>query len=265
MSIQYISGQQPDFYTWLDKEIGQRQPPGGYSNFISTMFGFNSTTLKKRHGPGMEMAITQSTGVRGGDSWLLGKEHLKSADLAQVLEESMPKNMDNPQLRGQGIGGPGIFSQGNDTSVVPAWRRTYTHIIHLGSKDPVADPMRKLAPKMGAYVNEASRFTPGWRTAFWGNNYERLSSIKNKYDPDHLFWVTPGINADDWAVDGDRICRNTATLVDTKSAALDLPPKTDNVNVVDATARGIDEYPGPMFPWVPGGIWGVTLNPGYFS
>ncbi|KAF2667400.1 FAD-binding domain-containing protein [Microthyrium microscopicum] len=253
-TMQYSSGSDPDFYTWFEKLIVNRYPPWVLSG------------LKKRHGPGMEMMATQSTGIRGGDSWLLGKEHLNSPKFAQVLEDSMPKDMANPQLRGQGIGGPGIHKRGNDTSVVPAWRKAYTHIIHLGSKDPVASAMRTLAPEMGAYLNEASRFTPGWRTVFWGSNYDRLSSIKKKYDPEHLFWVTPGINAEDWNVSGDRVCRSAATVtkVDAKAAALEVAPKGDNINVVDATAPGIDEYPGPEFMWLRAGD-GSWLNPRYFG
>jgi hypothetical protein len=206
------------------------------------------------------MMATQPTGVRGTDSWLLGKKELNSPDFAKVLEESMPKNMDNPQLRGQGVGGPGVFSRGNDTSVVPAWRKTYSHIIHIGSKDPDAAPMRKLAPEMGAYANEASRFTPGWRRAFWGTNYERLSEIKARYDPEHLFWVTPGIDADKWVVEGDRICRSTAATY----SASDIPPKNDNQNFVDGTARGIDEYPGADFIYIQGPR-GPVMNPVYLG
>jgi FAD/FMN-containing dehydrogenase len=262
-SIQYQSYEYNNFYTWFDEIIVKRKPTARGMGGASSLFGgllAGNRPLTKRHGPGSEMMATQSTGVRGTDSWLLGKEHLNSPDLAKVLEDSMPKGMDNPQLRGQGVGGPGVFSRGNDTSVVPAWRRTYCHIILVGSKDPDASPMRKLAPNMGAYANEASRFTPGWRKAFWGTNYERLSAIKKRYDPEHLFWVSPGIDAEKWTVEGDRICRSAASA----TTAMDIPPKNDNQNFVDGTARGIDEYPGPDFIYIQGPR-GAVMNPVYLG
>jgi len=76
--------------------------------------------------------------------------------------------------------------------------------------------------------------------------------------------VTPGIDADAWVVEGSRICRNTAPKVDVKSAETDTPPKNDNQNYVDGTAKGIDEYPGPQFMNVRGSK-GSIFNPSYLS
>lgn len=41
----------------------------------------------------------------------------------------------------------------------------------------------RITPGSGAYANEASPFTEDWREAWWGDNYEELVIIKNKYDP----------------------------------------------------------------------------------
>ena len=35
--------------------------------------------------------------------------------------------------------------------------------------------------------NEADVYEPNHEVSFWGTNYERLLSIKNEVDPDHLF------------------------------------------------------------------------------
>lgn len=43
-----------------------------------------------------------------------------------------------------------------------------------------------MIPASGAYSNEANPFTINWREAWWGDNYDKLVSIKNKYDPDSL-------------------------------------------------------------------------------
>ena len=49
---------------------------------------------------------------------------------------------------------------------------------------------------------------PDWKATFYGSNYERLLSIKNKYDPDHLFYATTAVGSDYWTVGaGGRLCR----------------------------------------------------------
>jgi FAD/FMN-containing dehydrogenase len=49
------------------------------------------------------------------------------------------------------------------------------------------DAIRAIAPGAGAYVNEADYFEPDWQRSFWGDNYQRLLQVKEKYDPDGLF------------------------------------------------------------------------------
>src|SRR5262249_3972865 len=48
--------------------------------------------------------------------------------------------------------------------------------------------IRTATPGMGAYVNEADYFEPDWQQSFWGDSYARLLEIKQRYDPDRLFW-----------------------------------------------------------------------------
>ena len=40
------------------------------------------------------------------------------------------------------------------------------------------------------------------RTSFWGDNYARLRAIKDKYDPDGLFFLHHGVGSEDWSADG---------------------------------------------------------------
>ena len=60
----------------------------------------------------------------------------------------------------------------------------------------------KLAPDNGAYVSESSYFQKDWQSAYWGSNYGRLRVVKQKYDPDGLFFVHNGVGSDDWSPDG---------------------------------------------------------------
>ena len=62
--------------------------------------------------------------------------------------------------------------------------------------------LRKLVPEPGSYVSESNYFEAGWQRAFWGANYPRLRAVKDKYDPDGLFFVHHGVGSEDWSPDG---------------------------------------------------------------
>ena len=52
--------------------------------------------------------------------------------------------------------------------------------------------MRKLAPRIGSYVwEDGLSSSPTGRSSFWGDNYARLRAVKDKYDPDGLFFAPP--------------------------------------------------------------------------
>ena len=62
--------------------------------------------------------------------------------------------------------------------------------------------LRKLVPEPGSYLAETSYFERDWQKSFWGSNYPRLRQIKDKYDPDGLFFVHHGVGSEDWSADG---------------------------------------------------------------
>ena len=45
-------------------------------------------------------------------------------------------------------------------------------------------------------------FQADWQEAFWGDNYARLRAVKQKYDPDGLFFLHRGVGSEDWSADG---------------------------------------------------------------
>ena len=47
--------------------------------------------------------------------------------------------------------------------------------------------LRDASVGAGTYSNEADYHEPDWQEAFWGSNYPRLLSIKQKYDPANFF------------------------------------------------------------------------------
>jgi hypothetical protein len=69
---------------------------------------------------------------------------------------------------------------------------------------------------------------PNWKHEFWGSNYERLSQIKTKWDPNMVFYVTPGINADLMTVKNGRMCFVQGTPA---KLANDMAPVGDNENI----------------------------------
>lgn len=116
------------------------------------------------------------------------------------------------------------FGTTSTSSVHPAWRETLVHAtltLPWSFQAPWADafatqkkmteqvmPLVEAAtPGSGSYVNEADWRTPNWQDTFWGSNYNRLLSIKRKWDPLSTFYTTVGVGSEDWTVSNDgRMC-----------------------------------------------------------
>ncbi|CAE6734074.1 hypothetical protein LMG22931_02342 [Paraburkholderia nemoris] len=62
--------------------------------------------------------------------------------------------------------------------------------------------LKALSPQSGSYISETDFFREDWREAFWGANYAKLKTIKDRYDPDGLFFVHHGVGSEDWSSDG---------------------------------------------------------------
>jgi FAD/FMN-containing dehydrogenase len=57
-------------------------------------------------------------------------------------------------------------------------------------------PLKALSPQPASYLNETDYFQDDWQTAFWGGNYVRLLQVKDRYDPDGLFFVHHGVGTE---------------------------------------------------------------------
>jgi hypothetical protein len=68
--------------------------------------------------------------------------------------------------------------------------------------------LERLTPGGGAYLNEADFQQKRWKETFYGAHYERLESIKRKYDPEGIFYALGAVGSDNWASrEGGRLCR----------------------------------------------------------
>jgi FAD/FMN-containing dehydrogenase len=68
--------------------------------------------------------------------------------------------------------------------------------------DLAAAALRRIAPGSGSYVPESNYFNLDWQSEYWGGHYARLQAIKQKYDPDGLFYVRHGVGSENWSGDG---------------------------------------------------------------
>ncbi|KAM0270033.1 hypothetical protein ACHAQH_009569 [Verticillium albo-atrum] len=70
--------------------------------------------------------------------------------------------------------------------------------------------LRAAAPGGYAYINEADPFIPDFGKHFWGDKtYAKLKCIRNKWDPNMVFYAQATVNTENWAViEGNtRLCK----------------------------------------------------------
>jgi FAD/FMN-containing dehydrogenase len=73
---------------------------------------------------------------------------------------------------------------------------------HAEAVKKAMNEVHKLLPRVGSYLAEGDFFDENWQRSFWGPNYARLLAVKEKYDPEGLFFVHHGVGSERWGVDG---------------------------------------------------------------
>ncbi|KAI9714687.1 MAG: hypothetical protein M1828_001116 [Chrysothrix sp. TS-e1954] len=114
--------------------------------------------------------------------------------------------------------------QNASNAVLPAWRSALFHMNFVISLDEDAEiqeliesnlcisewqsKFKKLIPHSGSYINEAVFSNPTWKQDYFGPNFERLSGIKQKYDPEGMLWANVAVGSDMREPDAEgRLCR----------------------------------------------------------
>ena len=152
-------------------------------------------------------------------SRLLGRDALANPSLKKYLMAAGPSGGVNQYM----IAGPGVHNKPlGFNSVSPAWRTAYSHTTTgvgwlplnetmeqemLLNLNGYVEAMTALAPKAGAYVNEADPFQVNYHEVFWGENYPRLLAIKRAIDPNDVFWCRFCVGNERWQEIGNELCR----------------------------------------------------------
>lgn len=121
-----------------------------------------------------------------------------------------------------------VGNEPSSNSVLPAWRDTafllnfgVTESGNLSTPGLVSnlalvneweDIFRALTPGGGSYINEATWNNVNWKTDYYGVNYDRLLSIKNKYDPNNTLWANAAVGSDAlFAASDGRLCQSSSS------------------------------------------------------
>ncbi|KAI8629042.1 FAD/FMN-containing isoamyl alcohol oxidase MreA [Xylariaceae sp. FL1651] len=175
------------------------------------------------------MTKHQANFIMGG-SWLMPRSVITDATEGKKYFETV-KELVTSGLIVQQLGFNVAKKPGSDVdnAVLPSWRDTLLHTVVVTMFNPEAtieenqatlaalhnDSIMKLgalAPEAGAYLSEAVPFNVNWKKDFYGANYDKLVSIKDKYDPHHLFYALTGVGGDYWVEQADkRLCKATSS------------------------------------------------------
>ncbi|KAJ7590268.1 FAD-binding domain-containing protein [Mycena floridula] len=163
---------------------------------------------------------TQSSYSEWFDTFLLGKgvpvgvpyamtsrliptANFETKESRDLLFEKMLTSINYSDLPIIGVVSPHYFGKGDGlTSISEAWRTSVWHYFSskfwnfdtsLADRHAISTAhsaaiqgLRDITPDSGVYMNENDVNEPDYTKAFWGSNYDRLLSIKHKYDPDGL-------------------------------------------------------------------------------
>ncbi|KAI8964617.1 FAD-binding domain-containing protein [Daldinia sp. FL1419] len=72
--------------------------------------------------------------------------------------------------------------------------------------------LKALTPNGAGYLSEADFQESDFKTTFYGGHYDKLLAIKQKFDPDSIFYAKTAVGSDQWEerIDG-RLCRKSRT------------------------------------------------------
>ncbi|KAH0129741.1 FAD/FMN-containing isoamyl alcohol oxidase MreA, partial [Aureobasidium melanogenum] len=121
---------------------------------------------------------------------------------ASLARSGFPENAVNPGWRDALI----------DTTLTTPWNFTAPWEEMVANADKMTNllipKLAELTPNGSCYLNEGDFQQPNFQEVFYGKNYQKLSQIKDKYDPHHIFYATTAVGSDYWVPQKDgRLCK----------------------------------------------------------
>ncbi|GKZ34192.1 hypothetical protein AbraIFM66950_004376 [Aspergillus brasiliensis] len=192
-----------------------------------TKLGINYTIEAKEFDTYLEEFNTMEAEIAVGKAqyggWLIPREVVVQNTTA-LTEAYRQIVSDGATFIGVGLNVNRSIAGDVDNAVLPAWRdalidTTLTTPWEWDARAEMIDEQNKmtydyiplleaLAPNSGAYMNEGNFQQPHWKKAFYGANYDRLLQVKNKYDPNGLFYALKAVGSDAWTqLEDGRLCR----------------------------------------------------------
>ncbi|KAJ5771956.1 FAD binding domain protein [Penicillium odoratum] len=149
-------------------------------------------------------------GVAQYGSWLLPRSILESPETRQKFTNSVRTVLSyGATLTTVGIKVTKEVTGEVYNSVNPAWRRAIAHTL-MSTPWEFNEP-EKMLEKRELMTDKLADFRqPDFKSAFYGENYHKLRSIKTKYDPNDLFYGLTAVGSDEWTIsDSGRMCRTS--------------------------------------------------------
>jgi FAD/FMN-containing dehydrogenase len=148
------------------------------------------------------------------------------SDLLQLLNNIAGTSGEYTSTNVALVSGGQVHADAADSysGVNPDWRTAYLHNIVARGWSPGSDAsvindvhnditynkvgaMRKLAPNMGSYMNEADWRDPQYLDNFYGGSLPKLEEAKSKYDPLSVFYCKTCVGSEKWEEDdAGRLC-----------------------------------------------------------
>ncbi|KAI0384309.1 hypothetical protein F5Y04DRAFT_269339 [Hypomontagnella monticulosa] len=210
IKYQYSSHTSPNYYVHFQTDLG----PLPYGRIpADTLMHSRLFPRSVAEDPAANKALVQvlrDTTAYKDDKFLLVCQalHISNTD----SDGSAPNNAVLPAFR-NGVKGS---SEGDHAlsicSVVSYWNWTIPRSEMIERKKrlayEIAPALEAVTPGAGSYLNEIESFYRGdWKKELYGVNYDRLLSIKDKYDPDQLFFANMGVGSDRFYIeDSGRLC-----------------------------------------------------------
>jgi len=104
-----------------------------------------------------------------------------------------------------------------DTVITTPWNFTAPWEEMVANQDLMTDvlipKLAELTPNGSCYLNEGDFRQPDWQSVFYGSDYSKLEAIKEKYDPNRVFWATTAVGSEYWVLrpEDGRLCRANGT------------------------------------------------------